>query len=636
MPSDESQKKHFSMVKTVTLVVVLLFAFFVAENLTIYSYKYNNALSTNNFGLKKKTEYLTDQYVNYFKNISKFSVLDFQNYISNAAFGDVFLLKENGKNGFKIEASSDKSLVNKDYEDKSCGDIYSHDFQKDYLWTEILPENSAKVCMFVAVNDYILGFKAHIDQRITGTSDEFYFQWLMKNMALTLILSSIGLFLGLAVCLWFVFKYLNIKFDYLKVKEESTIKIAELKERLYIDPMTGLFNKAALLKDVSEYKYPKVILMDIDDFGKMNDYYGKYVCDQILKQMANLIKEFAKNENMKAYCIEADRFALVEDNNDFIDRYEELAENLLDIFKGRMLSIKDENGVEVDDIEIHNTIGFALDSDQTLRKATIALKSAKTLDKDYVCYFKGLSQKDEYANQIERSKLIQNATINDNIVPYFQPIFDEKKIPIKYECLIRILDRDDVISPSVFLDISKRIKRYADLEKQLIKKCFEHLTEDPNLVLSINLSSRDMIDGDVSALVLNLLNKHNVAGRIVFEIVEDEELKSAERVSVFIERAKSMGAMIAIDDFGSGYSNFSYIIKIKPDYVKIDGSIIKDIDINKDSYAIASAIVAFAKDLGIKTIAEYVHSKEIFNVCKEIGIDEFQGFYLGIPSKKAF
>ena len=634
MPGDESQKKHFSMVKTVTLVVVLLFAFFVIENLTVYSYKYNNALSTNNFGLKKKTEYITDQYVNYFKNISKFSVLDFQNYISNAAFGDVFLLKENGKNGFKIEASSDKSLVNKDYEDKSCGDIYSHDFQKDYFWAEILPENSAKVCMFVTVNDYILGFKAHIDQRITGTSDPFYFQWLMKNMAVTLILSSIGLFLGLAVCLWFVFKYLNIKFDYLKVKEESTTKIAQLQEKLYIDPMTGLFNKAALIKDVSEYKYPKVILMDIDDFGKMNDYYGKYVCDQILKQMANLIKEFAKNENMKAYCIEADRFALVEDNNDFIDRYEELAENLLDIFKGRMLSIKDENGVEVDDIEIHNTIGFALDSDQTLRKATIALKSAKSLDKDYVCYFKGLNQKDEYANQIERSKLIQNATINDNIVPYFQPIFDEKKIPIKYECLIRILDRDDVISPSVFLDISKRIKRYADLEKQLIKKCFEHLTEDPNLVLSINLSSRDMIDGDVSALVLNLLNKHNVAGRIVFEIVEDEELKSAERVSVFIERAKSMGAMIAIDDFGSGYSNFSYIIKIKPDYVKIDGSIIKDIDINKDSYSIASAIVAFAKDLGIKTIAEYVHSKEIFEICKEIGIDEFQGFYIGVPKDR--
>ena len=636
MLDGELQKKYFGMIKTVTLIVIILLASLVIKNLTIYSYKYNNALSENSFDLKKKTEYLTYQYVNYLKNISKFSIASFQDYINNNTVGDVFLLKENGKNGFKIEASSDKRLINKDYEDKSCGDIYSHDFQKDYFLVEILPENSAKVCMFVAVNDYILGFKSHIDQRITGTSDPFYFQWLIKNMSVTFILSLVELFLELVVCLWFVVKYLNVKFDYQKEKEETAAKIADLSERLYIEPMTGLLNKVALTRDLSEYKYPKVILMDIDDFGKMNDYYGKYVCDQILRQIANLVKEFAKNENMRAYCIEADRFALVEDNNDFIDRYEEIAENLLEIFKGRMLSIKDENGVEVDDIEIHNTIGFALDSDQTLRKATIALKSAKTLYKDYVCYFKGLNQKDEYANQIERSKLIQNATINDNIVPYFQPIFNDKKVPIKYECLIRILDRDDVILPSVFLDISKRIKRYADLEKQLIKKCFEHLCEDPNLVLSINLSSRDMIDGDVSALVLNLLNKHNVAGRIIFEIVEDEELKSAERVSVFIERAKSMGAMIAIDDFGSGYSNFSYIIKIKPDYVKIDGSIIKDIDINKDSYSIASAIVAFAKDLGIKTIAEYVHSKEIFNVCKEIGVDEFQGFYLGVPSKKAF
>ena len=104
-----------------------------------------------------------------------------------------------------------------------------------------------------------------------------------------------------------------------------------------------------------------------------------------------------------------------------------------------------------------------------------------------------------------------------------------------------------------------------------------------------------MIDGDVSALVLNLLNKHNVAGRIVFEIVEDEELKSAERVSVFIERAKSNGRYDSDRWLWLWLSNFSYIIKIKPDYVKIDGSIIKDIDINKDSYSIASAIVAFAK-----------------------------------------
>ena len=133
MLDGESQKKYFGMIRTVTLIVLILLASLVIKNLTIYSYKYNNALSENSFDLKKKTEYLTYQYVNYLKNISKFSIASFQDYINNNTVGDVLLLKENGKNGFKIEASSDKRLIGKDYEDKSCGDIYSHDFQKDYF-----------------------------------------------------------------------------------------------------------------------------------------------------------------------------------------------------------------------------------------------------------------------------------------------------------------------------------------------------------------------------------------------------------------------------------------------------------------------------------------------------------------------
>jgi EAL domain-containing protein (putative c-di-GMP-specific phosphodiesterase class I) len=93
-----------------------------------------------------------------------------------------------------------------------------------------------------------------------------------------------------------------------------------------------------------------------------------------------------------------------------------------------------------------------------------------------------------------------------------------------------------------------------------------------------------------------------------------------------------MGVKIAIDDFGTGYSNFSYLLKLRPDYIKIDGSLIKHIDTDDNSIAIVSAILAFSKKLGIKTIAEYVHSKEVYEKCKELGIDEFQGFYLGEPT----
>jgi EAL domain-containing protein (putative c-di-GMP-specific phosphodiesterase class I) len=93
-----------------------------------------------------------------------------------------------------------------------------------------------------------------------------------------------------------------------------------------------------------------------------------------------------------------------------------------------------------------------------------------------------------------------------------------------------------------------------------------------------------------------------------------------------------MGVRIAIDDFGTGYSNFSYLLKLKPDYLKIDGSIIKNIDKDKNSEAIVEAIISFAKTLHVKTIAEFIHSKEVYDKCYKLGIDEFQGFYLGEPN----
>ena len=136
----------------------------------------------------------------------------------------------------------------------------------------------------------------------------------------------------------------------------------------------------------------------------------------------------------------------------------------------------------------------------------------------------------------------------------------------------------------------------------------------------------------MSVFIIEKMNKYKVAGRVIFEILEDENIENIERIGVFIDRVRRMGAKIAIDDFGSGYSNFSYILKLKPDYIKIDGSIIKNIDTNEDSRVITGAIIAFAKKLDITVIAEFVRSKEVYDTCVELGVDEFQGFYLGEPS----
>ena len=121
--------------------------------------------------------------------------------------------------------------------------------------------------------------------------------------------------------------------------------------------------------------------------------------------------------------------------------------------------------------------------------------------------------------------------------------------------------------------------------------------------------------------------------RLVFEILESENLSDYDFLEEFVLKYKKLGVKIAIDDFGSGYSNFIRIIRLKPDYLKIDGSLIKNIDKDNNSYEIVKSIIAFSKTLNIKTIAEYVHSEEIFNLLLELDVDEFQGYYFGKPDE---
>ena len=117
----------------------------------------------------------------------------------------------------------------------------------------------------------------------------------------------------------------------------------------------------------------------------------------------------------------------------------------------------------------------------------------------------------------------------------------------------------------------------------------------------------------------------------MFELLETEKLEDCFEVQSFIREVKKYGCKIAVDDFGSGYSNFNYIISLNVDVIKIDASLIKDIDTDYNSQIITSSIVNFAKKMGIKTIAEYVHSEAVFNKIRELNIDYAQGYFIGKP-----
>lgn len=397
-----------------------------------------------------------------------------------------------------------------------------------------------------------------------------------------------------------------------------------------INPITRLPSKFLLNKHLDNINNSTVIALEINEFEKLNDFYGNEVTNRLLMTVAKLFIDFIKEKKLKIYHYTDHKFIFCQnDIHDFLGpaEYEEILKDLIELFRGITFKINDDL-----ETELFCTVGLCFSQEDSLRKALKALNIAKMENKNYFCYMGILDPSLDYVKTIKHATMIRKALENDHVKPYFQPIFNRDKEVVKYETLVRIVNGvDSVILPNVFLEDSKRIRRYSDITKTMFSTCFNYLRQDPNLVLSLNISFDEMMDGDISAFIVENFAKSNIANQIIFEILEDGQVRDFARVDEFLSKVRRFGAKVAIDDFGSGYSNFSYILDFKPDYLKIDGSLVKNVDVDKNAYIVLKAIVIFAQKLGIKTIAEFVHSKEVFDVCYNLGVDEFQGFYLGIP-----
>jgi EAL domain-containing protein (putative c-di-GMP-specific phosphodiesterase class I) len=152
--------------------------------------------------------------------------------------------------------------------------------------------------------------------------------------------------------------------------------------------------------------------------------------------------------------------------------------------------------------------------------------------------------------------------------------------------------------------------------------------------LSINLSTIDIEKEATRDKIYQLLEEYkDDKKRLIFELLEDENIKDFDNIISFIKTVKAQGVSIAIDDFGAGYSNFERLLKFEPDILKIDGSIIKNIVHDEYSRNVVETIVTFAKKQNIQTVAEFVETKEIFDYLKELGVDYSQGYYFGKPEE---
>jgi len=403
----------------------------------------------------------------------------------------------------------------------------------------------------------------------------------------------------------------------------------ELFKRYFTDHLTNLPNLYQLRKDLENCEECGLILLKIDNFQAINNFYGFVIGDYVLEYVGKYLKEVLSPHQV--YRLSGAEYAITIDENlgfyhlkDYLSELYDKIKNIKVTYQGTQIFVDFTLASSSD--RINNNI---------FSKVSMALMYAKKKGVSYWIYEDKMHFEDEYHRNLQLSYVVREAVQNDKIVPYFQAIIDNKTKQItKYECLARLIDSNEkILSPLLFIPIAKNIKIYNDVTKIIVNKSFAAF-ENNEFEFSINLSIEDIMSSEIFNFILDKLKNSKAASRVTFELLESEAVQDFKRVDRFISEVVRYGAKIAIDDFGSGYSNFSYITKINADYIKIDGSLIENIDIDEASKVVVDTIVQFAKKLGIKTIAEYVHSSVVMDKVCELGIDYSQGFYIDEPSLK--
>ena len=413
--------------------------------------------------------------------------------------------------------------------------------------------------------------------------------------------------------------------------EEKIQKSAELiYKQAFYDKLTNLPNRTTLLNILDDFVGKTVFLTNIDDFTTINDFYGHVAGDMILQQMAKLLQRFALSHDVEVYRLPSDEFAMVS----LVEQSPIEIEN----FIKRLLADVEKEQFHVNDFIVHVSVTVSasyLNSNNTgLANADMALKTAKRLHKQYLIFDQDLELSKEYESNLTMANEIKRAIENDDIIPYFQPVYEigTQKIE-KYEALVRLRKSNgEILSPYFFLDISEKIKLYPRITEIMIEKSFAFFAKNGHK-FSINLAFSDILNEKTRAYLFEKIDEYKIASQLTIEILETQEYSNEAIINEFTQDVYKHGAMIAIDDFGSGFANFQHMTDIYCDYMKIDGSLIKNIHKNKNDRLIVETIVVFAKKLHKKIIAEFVHCKEVYDVVKELGIDYAQGYYLGEPKE---
>ena len=442
-------------------------------------------------------------------------------------------------------------------------------------------------------------------------------------------------------------KYQNFK-GYRGIQQEVTEEynlVQNLSYQTAHDALTGLINR----NEFDTRLQHTVILarqagiasvlcyLDLDQFKIVNDTAGHLVGDQLLSDIAYLLKQSIRSDDHLGR-LGGDEFGLIIENCS-LEQGKQVCQRLIDkvqsyrfTWQGRQFDV----GVSIGIVPItpENAVTTEL-----LSRADLACYEAKDLGRGRIC-ISSYNDFDIETRQTQMSRIANiSQAIEENRLFLMQQPIQAINRPDEYthvEILLRMRDEQgQMISPGQFIPIAERYGMIDLVDRWVVERVISHyhrLFPQSKPIVSINLSGASLSDDRFLEFVLRIIRESNLAPeRLCFEITETAAISHLEQVQTFIKELKAIGVKFALDDFGSGLSSFGYLRNLPVDYLKIDGSLVRHINDEEYDRSIVEMINQVAQMMQMRTIAEFVENSDILNQLKTIGVDYAQGYGIGKP-----
>ncbi len=410
------------------------------------------------------------------------------------------------------------------------------------------------------------------------------------------------------------------------------------------DHLTGLYNRRkfqeiceTIVNIGQRYNHSGALLfLDLDSFKYVNDTLGHQIGDALLKVVANELVKIIRDTDTVAR-IGGDEFAILMPEIDA-----EGACRVAQKISGHL------HDLTIPGVVVSASIGIALFPEHgtiigdLLANADIAMYQAKEYGQgSWHMFSKAEQVRERIEQQVLWKQKIENALINDGYVLHYQPIVNVISGDIKhYEVLLRMRDASGKLRlPGTFISVAEKTGQIHAIDHWVLRTAINNLKtfdrQNPGLSFSINLSAHAFRDTELLTLLNDLLKSTKIkAEKLVFELTETAALADFSAACEMINTIRSLGCKFALDDFGVGFSSFYYLKQLPVDYIKIDGSFIKDLPENELDQILVKAISNIAKGFGIKTIAECVENGKTLQLLRDYGVDMAQGYHIGRASSQ--